>query len=67
MPTRRYILHSCKNHGLLNEFLSGFNNYSVSVTGILKADAFPRIAFCEEKRVCDLINMHLDLVDLLSN
>lgn len=42
MPTRRYILHSCKNHGLLNEFLSGFNNYSVSVTGILKADAFPR-------------------------
>lgn len=42
MPARRYVLLSCKKHGSLNEFLSIFNNYSISVTGILKADAFPR-------------------------
>lgn len=27
---------------------------------------FLEVAFCEEKRVCDLINVHLDLADLLS-
>lgn len=52
-----YLMNSCL---FLTTILSVWLEY-------WKLMRFLEVAFCEEKRVCDLINMHLDLVDLLSN